>query len=69
MKYTIGTRFIRNGDKHKRIYTIIDYYITTNHAGEVVKSRYVAGYEMLGQILIDPDITQTTIDKATIVQQ
>jgi hypothetical protein len=68
MKYPQGTRFIRRGDKHKRVLTVIDYDTTRNISGDIVKQRYVAGYEIAGHILIDSDITETTISRGEIIK-
>jgi hypothetical protein len=67
MKYPQGTKFIRRGDKHKRILTVFDYNTTRNLSGDIVKQRYVAAYEIAGHILIDSDITETTISRGEIL--
>jgi hypothetical protein len=67
MKYPQGTKFIRRGDKQRRIFTVIDYHTTRNIAGDIVKQRYCAGYEIAGQILTDSDITETTISRGEII--
>jgi hypothetical protein len=67
MKYHQGTKFIRRGDKQRRICTVIDYHTTRNLSGDIVKQRYVAGYEILGNIYTDSDITETTISRGEIL--
>jgi len=67
MKYPQGTKFIRRGDKHKRILTVIDYHTTRNISGDIVKQRYCVGYEIAGHILTDSDITETTISRGEIL--
>jgi hypothetical protein len=67
MKYPQGTKFIRRGDKQKRILTVIDYHTTRNISGDIVKQRYCVAYEVAGQILIDSDITETTISRGDIL--
>ena len=44
MKYPQGTKFIRRGDRHKRILTVFDYHTTRNISGDIVKQRYCVGY-------------------------
>lgn len=68
MKYPQGTRFIRRGDKHKRILTVIDYYTTRNLSGDIVKQAYVAGHELFGQTIIERDICETTIARGEILK-
>jgi ribosomal protein S25 len=67
MKYPQGTRFIRRGDKQKRVLTVFDYNTTRNISGDIVKQRYVAAYEIAGHILIDSDITETTIARGETI--
>ena len=67
MKYPQGTRFIRRGDKHRRICTVIDYHTTRNLSGDIVRERYVAGHEFMGQIIIERDICETTISRGEIL--
>jgi len=68
MKYAQGTKFIRRGDKQKRVLTVFDYHTTRNISGDIVKQRYVAAYEIAGQILTDSDITETTISRGEIIK-
>jgi hypothetical protein len=67
MKYPQGTRFIRRGDKQRRICTVFDYHTTRNLSGDIVKQRYCVGYEIAGHILTDSDITETTIARGEIL--
>ena len=67
MKYEIGTKFIPRG-KDKRICTIVDIHTTTNAKGEIVKQRYVATHEFLGQTITDYDIIDTTIDRGEVLK-
>ena len=67
MKYPQGTKFIRRGDKQKRVLTVIDYHTTRNISGDIVKQRYCVGYEIAMQILTDSDITETTISRGEIL--
>lgn len=65
MKYPVGTKYTRRVARNvTRDYTVVDYHITRNMSGEVVKERYVTSHEFMGQALIDYDVTQTEIDRA-----
>jgi hypothetical protein len=59
-KYSIGTQFKSRG-KHPRLYTVIDIHRTYNAAGEMVKLRYVATFELMGQKVTDYDVVETSI--------
>lgn len=65
MKYPIGTKFKTRG-KAPRVCTVVDYHTTTNLAGEVVKERYVATHEFMGQIVTDYDVCAVTIARGLI---
>jgi len=68
MKHKIGTQFVRRQhSKINRIETIIDYHVTRNIAGEIVKERYVTSHPCMAQEVIDYDVVQTTIDMAEII--
>lgn len=70
MKYPIGTKFIsRSNKKHKRVQTIVDYLTTTNLKGEVVRERYVATHDFMGQKVTDNDIIPTSIDMGEIINE
>ncbi len=60
MKYPIGTKFFSR-NKRKDIYTVIDYLTTTNLKGEVVKVRYIANTDFMGQKLTDYDVIEGSI--------
>lgn len=62
MKYNIGFEYT---DRNKRLCKIIDYYITYNINNDIVKERYVVERRLLGQVIIDNDVIQTSIDMAT----
>lgn len=65
MKYPVGTKFKTRG-KAPKICTVVDYYVTTNLKGEIVKQCYVATHEFLGQTIIDRDIPSSTIARGLI---
>ena len=60
MKFPVGTTYQHRG----RTYTVTDYHVTRNLAGDVVRERYVAEHELCGQRITDRDIVETTIAKA-----
>ncbi len=64
MEYKIGLRFKRANRKADKFETIIDILKTTNNAGELVKIRYVASHELMGQVINDYDVTQATTARA-----
>lgn len=59
-RFPIGTQFKSRG-KHPRLYTVRDIYFTYNTAGELVRIRYVATFELMGQSVTDYDVVETTI--------
>jgi hypothetical protein len=59
-KYAIGTQFKTRG-KAPRTCTVVDIYRTYNSNGELVKVRYVATHEFMGQTVTDYDVVETTI--------
>ena len=65
MLHPIGTQF-KTRHKHPRLCTVIDIYTTYNSTGDVVKIRYVATHNCLGQQVVDYDVVQTTIDMGLI---
>lgn len=65
MQYTIGTEFT-SGGKVKRLYTVIDVLSTYNSAKELVKVRYVATHEFMGQVVTDRDVCAVTIAKGLV---
>jgi len=65
-RFKIGQQFIKQGRKRRDVETISDILTTTNSAGEVVKIRYAATHEFLGQIITDYDVIETTIARGLI---
>jgi hypothetical protein len=59
-RFPIGTVF-RTRHKYPRICTVVDRYTTTNEKGDVVDRRYVCTHEVLGQIVTDYHVPDTTI--------
>ena len=60
MDFAIGTHFKTRG-KAPRICIVTDILKTYNSAGDLVKTRYQASHEFLGQIVTDYDVCATTI--------
>lgn len=59
-EYAIGTRF-KTGGKHPRLCTVTDILKTYNSKGELVRVRYVATHDFLGQSVADNDVCAVTI--------
>lgn len=64
-KFPIGTKYKPIG-KHTKECTVIDFHVTRNLAGDVVRTRYVASHQFLGQTLSDSDVVETTIARGLI---
>lgn len=63
--YPIGLEFrMKRGKQSPRECEIVDVHTTTNSAGEIVKIRYVAAYEFMGQVILDKDVCAVTIARA-----
>jgi hypothetical protein len=59
-RYAIGTQYTTRR-KFPRKCTVVDIHTTINHAGNIVKVRYVATHEFMGQTITDSDVIETTI--------
>ncbi|WOB06508.1 hypothetical protein [Piscinibacter gummiphilus] len=65
--YPIGTKFARRvSAKRTDVCTVVDIHRTYNNAGELVKTRYVATHEFLGQVVTDHDVVAVTIARNLI---
>jgi len=60
VKFKIGQKFKTRG-KQKHICTVTDIYKTYNSKNELVRVRYAAVHEFLGQQVTDHNVTETTI--------
>ena len=60
MEYPIGTLFKTRG-KAPRLCEVTDIYKTYNAQGLLVKTRYVAQHDFMGQKVTDYDVVATTI--------
>jgi len=69
-KVEIGDRFIKRGDKQKRINTVIDIMTVTNSKGEVVKQYAVSECDfslfVLGQTIRDYEVPFATVQRGLI---
>ena len=59
-KFPIGTQFKTRG-RHPRLCTVVDIHWTYNSDNELVKMRYVATHVVMGQIIMEYDVVETTI--------
>lgn len=64
MRFPVGTTFQPVGKRYAA--TVIDYHVTRNLAGEIVRTRYVATHEFMGQTVADCDVAETTIARGLI---
>jgi len=60
-RFQIGQQFKTRG-KAPRLCTITDVYRTYNAAGELVRLRYVATHEFMGQTVTDYDVVGVTVE-------
>lgn len=65
-QFNIGQQFKRVGNKHPHIETVTDVLKTYNSSGELVKIRYVATHDFMGQTVTDSDIPATTIARGAL---
>jgi len=65
-QFKIGTKFIKQGRKHAKIETVVDILKTYNSKGELVKIRYVAAHEFMGQTVTDSDVLDITIARGLV---
>lgn len=65
MEYPIGTKFKSSG-KFPRECTVIDVLKTFNSKNELVKVRYVATNQMVGQVVKNNDVCATEIARGLI---
>jgi hypothetical protein len=69
MTIKIGTKFIKQRGKltnKERVETVTDILKTYNSVGELVKTRYVAEHDFLGQKVTDNDVCLITILKGLV---
>ncbi|MGD9600062.1 MAG: hypothetical protein AB7P94_17240 [Steroidobacteraceae bacterium] len=66
-KYPIGTTF-KTRHKFPRLCTVVDFHTTYNSMGEIVKARYVTTHKIIGKVVTDYDVVQSSIDMALILE-
>lgn len=59
-RFTIGQQYRTRG-KAPRLCTVVDILRTYNARGDMVKLRYVATHDFLGQTITDHDVVETSI--------
>lgn len=59
-RFKIGQQFKSHG-RHPQLMTVTDILRTYNTAGELVRIRYVAQHQFMGQVVTDHDVCETTI--------
>lgn len=59
-RFAIGTRYLTRG-KAPRLCTVTDVLRTYNSANELVRLRYVATHEFMGQTMTDGDVCDAAI--------
>jgi hypothetical protein len=60
-----GVQFMSTG-KYPRLCTVVDIYKTYNVANELVKTRYVATHDFMGQPIADYDVCAVTIQRGHV---
>lgn len=60
MNIEIGTQYTTRG-KHPKVCTVTDILKTYNAKSELVRVRYVAEHQLMGQTVVDRDVCATTI--------
>ena len=59
-RFPIGTVYTTRG-RHPRCCTVTDIITAYNSRGELVSTRYVATHELMGRIITEHGICETTI--------
>jgi hypothetical protein len=59
-RFAIGQQFYTRG-KVRQLCTIVDILSTYNASGELVRIRYIATHEFLGQIVTNYDVADSTV--------
>lgn len=65
MRFPVGTLYKSSG-KYPRVCKVVDYHITKNMKGEIVRERYVTEHEFLGKSIKEFDITETEIARGVV---
>lgn len=64
-RFSIGTKFQTMG-KHPKVCTIVDILKTYNAKGDLVKIRYIATHEFMGQTVADYDVPDATVARGLL---
>lgn len=67
-EYPLGTRYVRQCGKRKDVCTIVDVLKTYNAAGDLVRVRYVATHDFLGQKVLDADVCAVTVARGLLTE-
>lgn len=67
-RFPIGCTFIKRGKKREDRCTVIDILRTYNDQGALVRLRYAATHDFMGQTVTDYDVTDTAIARGLLVQ-
>lgn len=59
-RFPIGTKYMTRG-KAPRLCTVVDYLVTRNMDGDIVKTRYASTHEVMGQTVTDWDVPDATV--------
>jgi hypothetical protein len=59
-KYAVGTKYMSRG-KCPKLCTVTDILRTYNSANELVRVRYVATHDMLGNTITDHDVAECAV--------
>ena len=67
MTYEIGTKFKYYAKKHNNIYEIIDIHKTYNNDNELIRVRYIAKNDFLGQG-VSAEFPASSISRSEILE-
>lgn len=65
--YAIGQKYRTRG-KVPRVCTVVDIFKTYNSKGELVRVRYVATHDFMGQSVTDYDVPETAIAMGLVAE-
>ncbi len=67
-RYPVGTKYARVGKPQDtgNPWTVTDFHVTRNLAGDIVTVRYVAEKPLLGRMITDWDVLETTIARGLV---
>ncbi len=67
-RFPVGTKYARIGKLQDagNPWTVMDFHVTRNLAGEIVTVRYVAEKPFVGRKITDWDVLETTIARGLV---